>query len=583
MKQIVNILVFICLFCIPTFATQKSKILTPQEAFHVTFSDTKEALHVNIEVGEQIYVYDDKLKVKLLEPKEVDLNSEIQKPKPVFFHDKDVHRENFTITIPKTVLKKYVNTDSYTLQFDWQGCSEKGLCYQPMKKVEAFKLDGSKAQNANISEQDSIANSLASKSFVWTLLTFFGFGLLLALTPCVFPMIPILSSIIVSKTDEKMDAKKGFLLSLVYVLAMSLAYTIAGVLAGLFGANIQSAMQNPYVLFTFSAIFVALALSMFGFYELQAPQWIQNIADRKSKNAQGKGFMGIAIMGFLSALIVGPCVAAPLAGALIYIGQSGDALLGGAALFMMSLGMGVPLLLIGASAGKFLPKPGFWMDTIKAVFGVLMLGVAIWMLERVISSQLSLLLWSFLLISSAIYLGALEPIQNSNGWKKLLKTFSFVLLLYGSVVFIGSFLNGKNILNPLGNFSSSATSSTNTIASKFTYIKTNSELDAFVKVSKKPILVDFWATWCVSCKELDEITFKDAKVMQALDDFNLVKIDVTDNTSDDKALLKRFNLFGPPGIIFFKNQKELKNMQLVGFVEPDTFFKHLQKVLNFEE
>lgn len=566
----------------------EGKVLTPQEAFNVVISEDKEALHVSVEVGEQIYVYEDKVKIKLIKPKEVSLTNDLQMPKSEFFHETNVFRQNFSLTLPKSAIAKHIQGGEYSIEFKWQGCSEKGLCYQPMKKTATFMLEKSNTiqanehtneQTNNLSEQDSIAKNLANKSFFWIVVSFFGFGLLLSLTPCVFPMIPILSSIIVSNSDEKMNAKKGFLLSLVYVLAMSVAYTIAGILAGLFGANIQTAMQNPYVLFVFSAIFVALSFSMFGFYELQMPQFIQNIANKKSEDAKNKGFVGVGIMGFLSALIVGPCVAAPLAGALIYIGQSGDAVLGGVALFVMSLGMGVPLLLIGASAGKFLPKPGFWMDTIKSIFGVLMLGVAIWMIERVISSQISMLLWSFLIIGSAIYMGVFESIQNQNGWKKLLKTFSFILLLYGVLIFVGAFLNGQNILNPLANAQfTSSNIAQNKPTKEHLSVSTNEELDKLIQSSTKPIIVDFWASWCISCKELDNITFKDEMVLSELEKFTFVKIDVTNNTDNDQALLKRFNLFGPPGIIFYKDKKELKHLQIVGFKEPKEFLEHLKKV-----
>lgn len=552
------------------------KILKPNEAFKLSLQDTHDTKILHVNLGENIFAYKDKFRVLLTKPVKQDLTSELKFPSTVKYHKLDSYKGTFDVNISNALIQKYANGEPYTLKINYQGCSGVGLCYNPMSFTKNFgtSLD-------EVSEQDSIANILKGGNFFWIILSFFGFGLLLSLTPCVYPLIPILSSIIVSNSGEKMNAKRGFILSFVYVFSMSVAYTIAGIVAGLSHESLQASMQNPYVLVAFSAIFVALALSMFGFYKLQMPQFIQNIASKKSENAKNKGVIGIAIMGFLSALIVGPCIAPPLAGALLYIGKTGDALLGGTALFFMGFGIGVPLLIIGASAGKFLPKPGFWMDTVTKIFGVMMLAIAIWMLQRVVSTQVSLLLYSALFIASAIYGGVFEPLKNAIGWKKLWKTFLFMILLYGSVLFIGAFTKGEGLLNPLSSFVSNRAASTpQTQTSEFINVNSSEELDQIISTSKKPIMIDFWASWCVSCIELEEKTFKKPNIAKELKNFTLIRIDVTENTLEDKILLKRFDLFGPPGIVFFKNGEELKNLRLVGFKNAEQFLHHVKKVLD---
>jgi thiol:disulfide interchange protein DsbD len=415
-------------------------------------------------------------------------------------------------------------------------------------------------------ETDTIASTLKNKSFAIVLVTFFGFGLLLSLTPCVFPMIPILSSIIVNAGNKtQMSAKKGFLLSLVYVLAMSLAYTIAGVIAGLFGANLQAMLQNPYVLVVFAFIFIALAFSMFGYYRIEPPQWLQSKVYKTTSEQKSHGVVGIAVMGFLSALIVGPCVAPPLAGALVYIGQTGDALLGGLALFVMSLGMGIPLLAIGAGAGKFMPKPGGWMSTVSKIFGILMLAIAIWMVERVIP-EYTLYLWAILFIGTAIYLKRHTHL--------VIQTIMVLIFIYGITTFIGAISGATNVLNPLEKFTQKTDSMTLENRLNWTYVKNNDELNKAIQTSVKPVMLDFYASWCVSCKELENITFKDERVIKVLEKFTLLKADVTNNNEEDKALQKRFNVFGPPALIFFdENKQEIKQAQIIGYKNADEFLE----------
>jgi len=568
------------------YGIEQQDIMSPDVAFKASALMKHKSIVAKIELGKDIYIYDESLKFNIIEPKKIELDPLIKRPKPILLHGFKVHTDDIEINIPLSLIKEKIDTKKFKLQIKYQGCSQKGLCYSPIKKVFEFELKDKKVKESkkeSISQQDEIVRTLSKGSLLAILATFFGFGLLLSLTPCIFPMIPILSSIIVSQSKEKMSAARGFFLSLVYVLSMSVAYTIAGVIAGLFGSNLQIALQTPWVIVVFSAIFVALAFSMFGYYEIGLPTFLQSKIKKTSDKTKGHGIFSIAIMGFLSALIVGPCVAPPLAGALIYIGQSGDALLGGVALFVMSLGMGVPLFIVGIGAGKFMPKPGGWMENVSRTFGVIMLGVAIYMLSRILPENITMLLWAFLAIGSAIFLGALEPLKEGiSGIRKMVKVIGVILLLYGIALFIGGLTKASNPLNPLerliGASVLNVSNPTNKDNMVFKKIKNIAELENIVKNSKKPIMLDFYANWCISCKELEHITFSDEKVKILLRDFTLLQADVTQNNSEDKELLKRFSLFGPPGIIFFKNGKEIKKFALVGFIEPENFIKHLNLV-----
>ncbi len=579
---------------------EKMDVLSPEDAFNVQAVQKGDMIQTTIKLGDKIYVYDEYLKYHIIKPKEVDLDKDIKRPKPENFHDFIVHRgKDIKVNIPLSLIKEKVGDGKFTLQIDYQGCSEKGLCYQPLHKTFTFSTKNSTAQTAtkttpvqqtpaqDVSEEDQIVNALKGGSLLTILSLFFGFGLLLSLTPCIFPMIPILSSIIVSQStqDKQMSVSRGLFLSSVYVLSMAVAYTIAGVMAGLFGANIQTALQNPWVLSLFALLFVALAFSMFGYYEIQLPQALQSKITKTSDSAKGKGgLLGVAIMGFLSALIVGPCVAPALAGALVYIGQTGDALLGGAALFVMSLGMGVPLLIVGAGAGKFMPRPGGWMTLVSQIFGVVMLGVAIWMLERIIPPAVTLFLWGLLFSGSAIYMGALEPFKEGiANEKKLIKVFGIVLLLIGLLEIVGAFTGASNPLKPLEKLTSSTVLNSETTTqnkTQFKIIKNIAQLKEAVKNSKKPVMLDFSADWCAACKELEHNTFSNQKVEKLMSNFTLLRADVTQNSNEDKALLKKFNLFGPPALIFYDtNGKMLHKYKTIGYKPPEVFIPILEKVL----
>jgi thiol:disulfide interchange protein DsbD len=487
---------------------------------------------------------------------------------------------------------------SVALDVVYQGCADAGLCYPPItKRVEltlpaALQTDGTSARamgsgggetlsaGAELPEQDRLARSLAGGNTWLVLLSFFGLGLLLTFTPCVFPMIPILSSIIVGQGD-RLSTRKAFILSLIYVLAMASTYTAAGVVAGLFGANLQAAFQDPWILGSFSAVFVLLALSMFGFYDLQVPASWQAKLTGASNRQQGGTYVGVGIMGFLSALIVGPCVAAPLAGALIYIGQTGDALLGGIALFALSMGMGAPVLLVGTSAGKLLPRAGPWMDAVKAVFGVLLLGVAIYLLERIVPAWISLVLWGALAVVSAVYLGALDSLGSaSGGWQRFRKGAGLVLLVWGAALVVGGFGGGNNVWQPLKGLTSGAAGERHE-GLAFQRIKGTRGLDAALRgaaAQGRPVMLDYYADWCVSCKEMERYTFSDAGVQAALANTLLLQADVTANDAEDKALLARFDLFGPPAILFFgPDGRERRSYRVVGFMQADRFRQVVDK------
>ena len=485
-------------------------------------------------------------------------------------------------------------TSPFALTVGYQGCSEKGLCYPPEKKTFplVFAADGvetlSPAPGPNspgsarteLADDTRIAGLLGSGNFLLIIASFLGFGLLLSLTPCMWPMIPILSGIVAGQ-GERMTRGRGLGLSTAYVLGMALAYAIAGVAAGLTGTLLSSALQNPWVLGAFAFVFVVLAFSMFGFYELQLPSSLQSRLSTTSNRLKGGTVTGVFLMGVLSAVIVGPCVAAPLAGALLYISQSRDMVLGGTALFAMAIGMGLPLLVIGASAGALLPKAGAWMQSVKNLFGVLLLAAAIWILSPVIPAVAHMLLWAALLIVSAVHLRAIDALPpGAGGLRKLWKGVGVIALLLGIALLVGVLTGGRDILRPLSGLrlGGGAEVSSHT---PFVRIGSLSELDAAVAGAGRPVMLDFYADWCVSCKEMERFTFSDEGVRQRLGGMLLLQADVTANNENDKALLAHFGLFGPPGIIFFDPQgAELKDTRVIGFQSAERFTRVLDAVIN---
>ena len=513
------------------------------------------------------------------------------------FGDTEVFHQSFQALI---TLDRPDNAPTrITLNAVYQGCSEQGLCYPPITKTLLVSLpDATTGQAAPPvltvaaplsalapeSEGSQIAQLFKGGNFWLIVSFFFGAGLLLALTPCVFPMIPILSGIIVGR-GHKITRMHAFLLSLAYVLGMALTYAAAGVAAGFSGDLISNALQTPWVLGSFAAVFVLLSLSMFGFYELQLPTALQSKLSDTSNRLHGGHLGGVFVMGALSAIIMGPCVAAPLAGALLYIGQTHDAVLGGVALFVMALGMGAPLLLIGTSAGVLLPKAGAWMEAVKQFFGVMLLALAIWIVQPLLPINVQMLLWAALLIFSATYLKALDALQhNASGWHKLLKGVGLFALLLGAAYLIGALSGARDILHPLGNIGRAEAKLPTTL--QFSRVKDIAELDQRImqahgqsQGSGQIVMLDFYADWCISCKEMERFTFSDDTVRSKLKPVLLLQADVTANSEADKALLKRYGLFGPPGILFFDTQgKELGDFRVTGYQDATQFLKTLQGV-----
>lgn len=498
-----------------------------------------------------------------------------------------VYHHDFSLLIP---LERHDGATTFTLKARFQGCSEKfGICYPPSAQQVDLALPAisqapqQKAENATqpttqqLTEQDRIAQKLEQENLGQIILGFIGLGLLLAFTPCIFPMIPILSSIIVGE-GEHITTRRAFVLSLVYVLAMSVTYTIAGVITGLLGENLQAMFQNPWIISAFSALFVILALSMFGLYELQLPQSVQHRLHQLSHKQRGGKLMGVAMMGLLSGLIVGPCLAPPLAGTLIFIGQHADPVLGGLALFALSIGMGIPLLIIGTSAGKLLPKAGNWMMFIKSVFGVLLLGLAIWMLERIIPGWLTLILWGGLLIVSAVYLGAFNHLDiDATDLNKLSKGTGLILFIYGALLMIGGASGSNNVWQPLKAMTITSDKSSVSQHLEFSRISDLNELNSRLASTTQPVMLDFYADWCTECKIMENTTFQDPEVIAAMKNYTLLQLDMTDNTQVHQDMLKSLRVFGPPTMLFFdKTGKELQQYRLVGLVKTDAFLDHLK-------
>jgi thiol:disulfide interchange protein DsbD len=586
------------------------EFLDPELAF-VPILDVKDAntIIARWEIADDYYLYRDKFHFRLVEPAGSALGEPGFTPGKVkedeFFGRVEVYYQRAEVTIP-VERGASVGTD-LSLEVGYQGCADAGLCYPPMTKTLLVSLpaasdsgnvppvgsasadlniqpgDTNQSSSRTISEQDRIAGTLAAGTLWITVATFFGFGLLLSFTPCVLPMVPIISGIIAGQGPH-VTTRRAFLLSLTFVLAMAAAYTAAGVAAGLTGANLQAVFQAPWILVSFSVLFVLLALSMFGVYELQLPANWQTRLALWSNRQRGGTYLGVAAMGLLAALIVGPCVAAPLAGALIYIGQSGDAALGGMALFAMGLGMGAPILAIGASAGKLLPKSGAWMIKVKAAFGFLLLGVAIYMLERLIPGWVALFLWGALLIYGAIYLGALDSLSESaQGWRRLAKGTGIVVLTYGVLLMLGGAVGGDDVFRPLRGVGFTSNDQARSPSLQFKRIKGIDELTVELErasLAKRTVMLDFYADWCITCKELEKYTFSDPNVQSVLRDTVLLQTDVTDNDELDRALLERLGIYGPPAILFFgPDGRERSAYRLVGYMDAQLFYEHAKAAL----
>lgn len=582
MARLTLIICLLILAIKAVYAVDQDSLLPPGQAFQLTSSVKQpDRLLLSWDIADGYYLYRNKIKFASLTSgiKTQTASFPIgQTKQDQFFGEVEIYHDHLALEIP--LLREDLEYDRLVLEVSFQGCAEVGVCYMPVRQSLVFDLPDkhpggwgmtSAAEHFTpfISEQDSIAASLAGRSLWLIILSFLGFGLLLAFTPCVFPMIPILSGIIAGQ-GARITIRKAFVLSLAYVLASAVTYTLFGVLAGLFGGNLQAFFQEPWVIIAFSAIFVLLALSMFGIFHLQAPAFIQTKIALISARQRRGNLLGAAVMGMLSALAVGPCVTAPLAGALIYIGQTGDAWVGGLALFSLGLGMGLPLLVIGTSAGKLLPKTGAWMNGTKAVFGIGLLAVALWLLARVIPPVLSQLLWGALLVVPLLYLG----------WKKLWKSAGLVASTYVLLLLVGIATHQQRDAMQL--LCVAAVACEEPSALPFKKIESVDELQqtlAEAHVQGRWLMLDFYADWCVACKEMALYTLSDPKVRDALSPVVLVQVDVTQNLPAESALLKKFALIGPPAILFFgPDQREHESYRVIGYMKTEQFLARLGQV-----
>lgn len=495
-----------------------------------------------------------------------------------FAKDVESFYDKVIVTIP------FVATQDFILTVGMQGCADLGLCYPPMELKIPIKIraplgtvttsirpeevapPSNEMKSGNVDDMANIAQVLKSGRFFVIVPLFFILGLGLAFTPCVLPMVPILSFIIVGE-GKGVGRRRSFILSLSYVMGMALVYTALGVAAGLIGEGLSATLQNPWVLSGFALLMVALALAMLGAYQLQMPAAIQTKLTAWSETKRGGKLFGVFMMGALSALIVGPCVAAPLAGALVYISQTRDVVIGGSALFAMALGMGVPLLAIGLSAGSLLPRAGAWMEAIKRFFGVLMLALALWMVSPILADWLQMLGWMLLLGAYGVHL-----LISSR--KNIAKVLGVVFVLLGLVQLLGLATGGRDALSPIAHLQGDVQHV------NFLRVKSLAELDMVLeKNTDKLVMLDFYADWCVSCIEMEKLTFVAPTVKPKLDQMLLLQVDVTANNAEDKALLKRFALFGPPGIIFFgRDGKEIPNKRVIGYQNAERFLQSLNNV-----
>lgn len=559
------------------YAVDPADLLPSDQAFSFTARmKNADTLLLSWDIAGGCYLYRDKFKF-------VSLTPGIKLGEPSFpashtkhdanFGDVQIFQDHLEVEVP--FQRQDPKLNKLILEVHSQGCTVDGVCYMPSQQTVSVDLsdDGfswwgitSTPDKAApyISEQNRIAASLKTGS-VWLIaLSFLGFGILLAFTPCVFPMLPILSGIVVGQ-GSSLNTHRAFWLSLSYVFASALTYTIFGVLAGLFGSNLQALFQEPRVIMVFSGIFILLALSMLGGFQVQIPSFIQTRVMAISSKQQGGKLLGAVMMGILSALAIGPCVTAPLAGALIYIGQTGDAYLGGMALFALGVGMGIPLIIIGAYAGKLLPKADSWMAITKVIFGIGLLAVAVWLLSRIISPTATLALWSLLVIFPVMLMI----------WKKRWKGAGLLATAYGILLWAGISTNQPDTLRPLLCSVAVACKEQLSLTLKFNKIGTIEDLQqhlADAHAKNQWVMLDFYADWCPSCQELALYTFADPKVRAALSQVVLVQADVTQNSPINQALLKQFNLIGPPAILFFgPDQQERSAYRLVGYLKADKF------------
>ncbi|WP_454723465.1 MULTISPECIES: protein-disulfide reductase DsbD [Cupriavidus] len=600
-------------------AASEDDFLPPEQAFRFAARQLDpQTLEVRFDVADGYYLYRDRFAFAA-QPASVKLGTPVFPPGKVKFDETfgkemETYHGGVTIRVPVASLPA---DGKWSLAVTSQGCADKGLCYPPQEhvfKVGGGVLDGlfgnsakpesspagtsaqtgsdgaapaapAPAGAAVVDENDRIAGALASRNLGLVAALFFGLGLLLTFTPCVLPMVPILSSIVVG---EHVTRGRALLVSLSYVLGMAVVYTGVGVAAGLLGEGLSAALQAPWVLALFAALMVALSLSMFGLYELQLPQHWQTRLTESSNRRPGGQLAGAAVMGAISALIVGPCVTAPLAGALAYIARTGDAVTGGGALFAMALGMGVPLVLVGVGAGNLLPRAGRWMEMTKRFFGFLLLGVALWMVSPVLPAWALMTGWAALLLVGAVFLSAFDALgPDAHGLARVGKGLGLLAALAGAILLLGLASGGRDPLQPLAHLAAlravPEAAASRLPETRFARVRSLAELDARVAqaaAAGQPVLLDFYADWCVSCKEMERFTFTDERVRARLAGVVMLQADVTRNNADDRALLKRFGLFGPPGIILYGADGRERPVRVIGYQPAARFLDSLSRAFD---
>ena len=574
-------------------------LLEPDKAFRFSARALDAAtLEVRYRIADGYYMYRERFRFAA-EPGGVKLGAAQFPPGEVhedqFFGRVETYRGDLRFLVP---VDDAGGADAFKLKVTSQGCADSGVCYVPYDHFASIRLAAASAPTSqsmtsappavspaprfSISASDTDIAAMFESGSRWIVLaSFFGFGLLLAFTPCVLPMVPILSGIIVGEGRD-MNKIRALALSLAYVAGMSVTYAAAGIAAAYSGSLLAAALQNPWVLSAFALVFVWLALSMFGFHEIQLPSFLHHRLSAAHRRLEGGKVASVAAMGVLSAVIMSPCVAAPLAGALLYISQTRDVVLGGSALFIMALGMGAPLVAVGVSEGALLPKSGPWMKTVKKFFGTLLLAVAIWIVSPVIAPMIQMLAWAALLIVSAMFLRAIDPLPaDASGYARLWKGVGLIALVAGVALLVGAFSGARDPLQPLAGLRAAA-GAPGERTLPFERVKTGAELDARLASAGKTAMLDFYADWCVTCKEMERFTFSDPQVQAKFAGMLLLQADVTDNTAEDKALLKRFRLFGPPGIIFFdKSGREIEGLRVVGYQNADQFVKTVERAQSF--
>jgi len=560
-------LCLVAALCFVTPSVQAQDFLAPEQAFAFDARMRDEAtIEVSFRIADGYYMYRDKIAVSAEGATlgKVEIPRGTIKFDPNFDKELETLRQHLTLAIPVQA------SGSFKLKVTSQGCADKGLCYPPMESVATLSTANSGvdvAAPAADGEMGRIEASLASGRLLLILPLFLLLGLGLSFTPCVLPMVPILSFIIAGEGAQT-SRQRGLLLAVAYSLGMALVYTALGIAAGLIGEGLSATLQSPPILSAFAILMAVMALSMFDVYQLQVPASLQLALTRLSERQRGGKLLGVFVMGAISALIVGPCVAAPLAGALVYISQTRNVLIGGSALFAMAVGMSVPLLLVGISAGSLLPRAGAWMQTVKHFFGVLMLALALWMVSSLIPAWLLMLGWGLLGAGYGVFLMR----DKSLGWRARLLGTVFIAL--GGVQLLGLATGGRDAWSPLAQLRGQHHQKT-----VFTRVRSVAELDAaLANTGGRRVMLDFYADWCVSCIEMEKLTFTKPEVKTKLDQMLLLQADVTANNDDDKALLKRFGLFGPPGIILFDaNGTEIRSARVIGFQPPAQFLESLQK------